>query len=367
MEENKGNKYSKKVDPSDLSRQVVGNYFFPESKKDTRIIEKSEPNRKQDEKNLEEKQGGNSKLPDVPPKFDPINPTTCEGDTPHGEYSIKPIYHLLLIMLKHIDQTQGSKLKEILLNKDLDSSNKRPEFLCKKCGKIKLSFKRTCSHNSCFNCLQNNVKKYVNSPELSTFKNLRCQECFEVPKNLDLASLFKKHDDTLSKYKKAIVIKICFWCKQKLNLATDYLPELNCLHLCRECYSDQLYMKIKSCMVCKEKFINKNITLARMCTCTKCGNTGKLISKAFKCYFEDKIICFDCQLEIAKQNDWKSAFGSNEYTAVKGKFTHNFNKSCPYCNEVRCISEINICDNCANLKCDDCLSLEPKCKICEIR
>ena len=353
------NKNPRKIDKDDLRKPVFSGYNLGQPGKVSSIIEKPEF-KSEDAKDSHLETYGN---PDVSPEFKLNNAPVIKGSTSEGVASIKSMYYLSLIMLKNIDKDKVGSLEEDLLKKDL-SSNKMVEFLCKKCGNVKLNFKRTCSHNSCLYCLKNNVKKYLDNLTASNFMSLRCGKCYEIPKDSDIELLFPRPNNTVIKYNNALVIKQCSLCKRKLNLATDYLPELTCLHLCRDCYTDQLYMKIDSCMVCKKSFSNKDLTLVRSCTCTNCGKKNKLVLKAYKCYYEDKIICFPCQTIIVKNMNWQEAFGSNDHKEMYRTMKYYCNKLCPYCEKTITLSEVNPCSKCGNFMCDDCKSSDTSCKYC---
>lgn len=304
--------------------------------------------------------------PDVPPLIAANNEAHIPKSmtmTNLGIYG-KSFFMLSKLICQNIDNSSVKSSTEIVMNKQLDNINCSSRLKCRKCGVIKLKFKKKCSHSSCIICIQKAIQEYINNPTISSFKALRCKICYEIPSEFDLNLLFPKPNDTIIKYSDIKFIKKCSLCLRKLNLATEFLPELKCLHLCRECYTEQIFMGIDSCMVCKYKFTNLMLTKTRVCTCTICGFTGNLLSMSYKSFSENKLICFDCQQKYTRSEKYAELFGELEIKSGIALLKHLNNKACPICFNVYSLCDIKPCRKCGNFKCESCAEQFPVCLFC---
>lgn len=350
----------KVVTVNDVRRQG-GRYNFPGSKQEVRVNEKDS---RVMEKGEEVKTPTKDEAPVIVAKNEAHKPS---NSTYSDDGYYKSYFKLACLMSRNIDSSSVDKLQGIVMNKEMSSAVGGKKMNCGKCGGFKLKFKGSCGHSSCFYCIRKKIVDYVERPCLRLFKDLRCKYCFEVPSRVDLSLLFPMPDKTSLDYSNVKLVQKCLWCSRELDVATEYLPELNCLHLCRECYTDQIFMGIDSCMVCKSKFTNSNLTKFRTCTCKACGYTSNLLSMSYKSYSENSLICYSCQMKFMIDQNYSNLF--NSLSLVKGKnlFVYFNNKTCPVCLKVNCLDSIKVCKKCGNFKCEDCYSYNSTCNFCEVR
>lgn len=270
---------------------------------------------------------------------------------------------LLNLMTSHLDLSLFYTNQKLRAKIKSNSLNLLKGKQCKFCFNLNFKTVLACGHPACLKCLKVRIVNYFNSPSVETFKELRCEYCCALPSRTEVYYVFGENPRKVDELFLINVRIKCRLCERTLVLMKDFYPELKCLHICRDCYIDQLFCKIKNCIVCRSEFKYREHTLNRIETCAVCFKSASVVDLAFKTY-ENGMICFNCQNESVKNIETipilfeKMKLGNKE-------FRFYFNKRCPYCNTPKPLNEIQLCNVCGTLKCDDCsIRFSSECTFC---
>lgn len=254
--------------------------------------------------------------------------------------------------------------KSQIPNSQMQVAKSLTNFICSDCNYIKGQVRLSCSHLVCIGCYKENLNNFEKFPNISTFKSIRCEQCQLLPNKFELYYFLDLNPARVDKFLAINIKKKCNFCSRNLNLMTEYLPELVCLHLCRECYIEQLFFYQTKCFVCNIAYKNISFTRNRKETCFKCNYTGSIVKQAFRSYSGNKFICFNCQQNVVNENSWISIFGDFDKKRGIQIFSHFFNKTCPACDERKALCDFVVCEICGNFKCDDCNLSDRRCGYC---
>lgn len=235
-------------------------------------------------------------------------------------------------------------------------------FYCGKCSHIKFKARLKCGHSKCFNCLKSDIIELNCSPSCKNIKPIICKKCYSLPSPEEIRKLIGYNESISSIYPE--LTKNCGYCRRESNIYTEFFFELKCLHLCKNCYVDQVYMGIKKCMVCEKKFKNSSITKNRVDKCDDCKNEKSYFNDALKSYDNNNLLCYQCQNKSYMSRNIKPLI-----TIIKGKeslvpFKKFINKKCPICHQDISLDEVRVCTSCENFICQNCLNSNPQCKLC---
>lgn len=300
-----------------------------------------------------------------------INPCR-QGSPPRPVIHTRSLNNLtknsfIQILASHVSLSKIKKFIECAqVPKNIPVNNIIAKLICFDCGMIKGLTRLNCSHLVCVGCFKKCLLDYENTPSLTTFKAIRCPQCQFLPTSLEIYYFLDEDPSRAYNFMNISVSKRCCWCTRKLDLMTEYLPELECLDLCRECYADQLFLRENSCMACKLPFRNINSTLQRKSICSVCNSVSYIVNSAMRSYYKNKVICYECHKYIVEEGNWATAFGEMDFKKGENLLRYYYNKNCPCCNTHKALSELNICKKCGNFKCDDCQVEDPKCYFCVV-
>ena len=232
------------------------------------------------------------------------------------------------------------------------------ELICIDCEKLYLRMELKCKHSICICCFCERIQEFLKKPDLGEIEKIRCEDCRTFFSIEDVECLFGKGSNQSTRFSQLNIEKKCIWCKREQNLLKSYSSELECLHLCSQCYLTQVYYRSVSCFGCGVHF-NLDFTFNRESTCMKCKYTGGTVLEGFRSLHEDHELCYVCINKALTENRKfdvcpvcnKSLSKSDE--AVLASF---FNKNCLYCSQSKPISELIICRNCPHIICDTCTS-----------
>jgi hypothetical protein len=146
--------------------------------------------------------------------------------------------NLVTIMIKHLDRDNFDDIDFISekIKPNLGITNFGNTLICSKCRNIKFLKNFKCGHSMCFFCFRRKVKELMDDPSCKKIQELACKKCFELPSDDEFFG--SELSEINFSWKNVQVIKRCTWCKRNLKLGIEYLFELTCLHLCKDCYLD---------------------------------------------------------------------------------------------------------------------------------
>ena len=261
---------------------------------------------------------------------------------------------LLKLMASHLDISlvyKKANLEAKLIPNSLELIQGNQ---CNICFNLKFEVVLACHHAVCVKCFRSRILNYFKTPSIETFKELRCEYCCALPTRNEVFYVFGENHSRVNEFFGIDVEIKCKLCERTLVLMKDFYPELKCLHICKDCYIDQLFSKSKNCIVCRGEFSYRERTLNRVETCAVCQKTASVVDLAFKSY-ENGMICFNCQNESARNNESLPVLYERMRLSKK-ELMYYLNKRCPQCHSLKPISEIQYCNLCGTLKCDECSS-----------
>ena len=272
--------------------------------------------------------------------------------------------NLVKIFLKHVASVNLRKIPENIsqIKQTSSGSNLTKNFFCEKCSFINLKVRLKCGHSKCFNCLKLSVLKLNECTTDKNLKSIICKKCFSLPSPEEIIELIGNNASISQIF--PILTKKCGYCRRESNIYTEFFFELKCLHLCKNCYVDQIYIGANKCLVCQKKFKNSAITKSRLDICSDCRNQTSYFNEALKSYAQDNLLCYSCQ-NIAYRNRRMNALTIQ----INGKdslapFKTFINKLCSICNESSSLDNIRRCESCENLICETCINDNPQCRLC---
>ena len=234
------------------------------------------------------------------------------------------------------------------------------EFCCQFCGKVYLKMELACKHSICFFCFEEKVRKFLGRPFVEEIKEIRCQDCANIFNVSDVCRTFGEGSQEYISFSQLSLKKKCIWCKRYLDLQKCFLSELECLHLCSQCYLTQVFTGCKSCFGCGASF-NLDVTFGRQSTCKICNKTGETVLEGYRSLHEDHEICFGCiNQSIGKiMNSGVCPVCDHNVDKVdRAVLTSFFNGFCIYCRQGYCISELIVCRDCEHVICETCSKSE---------
>ena len=287
----------------------------------------------------------------------------------HSSSTINPsTNNFQSILASHVSLSEVKKfLSRAEVPRSLGLIRSIAKHICFECNMIRGLVRLSCSHSVCIGCYKKSLIDFEVNKNLSTFKAIRCNQCKFLPIRIEIFHFLDEDTARTNEFMNISVIKRCCWCNRYLNLMTEYLPELECLDLCRECYADQLFLKANTCMACKAPFRNVNHTLQRRSVCCICSSVSFIVNTAMRSYYNNKVICYDCHKSIVEEEKWDKAFGDLKINQGKSILGYYYNKTCPVCTTDKPLSELCICKKCGNFKCDDCQSEDLTCYFCAVQ
>lgn len=249
-------------------------------------------------------------------------------------------------------RVKGSQPLEITLT-NTSVSRLLQDYFCITCQKFSFIVKLTCSHSACLFCLQSSLLNLANSPSLNSYKQSRCKSCFLIPTKKDIN--FVLSSEIAETIYSLNITKQCTLCERNLELMTGYLPELECLHLCRECYlNDMLYGGTK-CTCCLKDYDAGETTLQRVEQCSHCFKDGKLADNYFRALHSNHYLCPGCLIESLVKGDYKCPTCMYQLDARDIGALHMFiYKTCSGCNFYKPFNEIHEC-SCSYNFCHACI------------
>jgi hypothetical protein len=201
---------------------------------------------------------------------------------------------------------------------------------------------------------------------MMTLKPCRCKTCFEFYSVEDVQKYLEGDLNEIQQFKKLEIMKTCLWCKRNLNVLQEFCPELECFHICRLCYTNELFIYVKSCLVCNSEYKNKEISYQREASCLLCGKKGKILGAGYWCFHKDHYLCFSCHQQnlnqLIKNLKCPGCQQSFDKTSLN-IFAHFINKICIGCKDFISVADGERCSNCCNFSCEKCL-VNQKCLIC---
>lgn len=249
--------------------------------------------------------------------------------------------------------TQSSKLNSqgvLFQEGNLEEACKK--FKCNRCKKILIKSRLSCGHATCFYCLKSSVSKLISDQSLENLKKCRCKECLKLLSHEDVEKLFNNSPDIDTKaYKELRINKTCVWCKRTLNVMVEYATELECLHMCRECYSVEAFSGAQKCILCQDPFKKLEYSKKTILKCKSCQCLGNQIKDGFWALHLDHHVCLQCAGQI-KNNCLVCGMQMTKHE--KNLFVNFINKYCIICSESKHMAEFNYCKKCANFACHSC-------------
>lgn len=230
------------------------------------------------------------------------------------------------------------------------------ELICVLCGKFYMKMQLKCKHSICVYCFNAKIEDFLRNPVLENIGGIRCWDCRVIFSIVDVERFFGQGSEQSTKFTQLYIPKKCIWCKRKQNLLNCYLGELECLHLCSQCYLTQVYYGNKSCFGCGIDF-NLEFTLNRESTCMKCKNTGEIVSEGFRSLHEDHELCYNCINRILSENkkfDVCPVCDKSLNKVDEVVLAYFFNKNCLYCDQVYPASNLIVCKQCQHIICEFC-------------
>ena len=239
-----------------------------------------------------------------------------------------------------------------------------PTLRCLKCRNIFVGLPLKCSHNICLYCFHYSLQKYISNPSPKTFQKFACHECSINCCMIDVMKACSSMDNSYMMYEKVNFRKKCMLCGNDCSIPTDFFGELECLHLCRNCYAEDLMFGGTNCPCCSMIYTNKQATMNRPAKCTKCLSEGRFVNDVLRACHNDHILCFSCLEDsvIAKQCVVCNFDLSESLRLLKNMLR----KKCCLCRKTTSISELFTRPCCSFFQCLECSGDTPKCKTCNI-
>ena len=227
---------------------------------------------------------------------------------------------------------------------------------CPNCKNLAIQVKLECKHPTCAFCLQSNVKNLIEKPSIEALKRCRCPTCLVLFKSKDLEKVLA-NSGSVQNFENLEIKRKCLWCKRALNACKDFFTELDCMHLCGSCYTNELYLGSRACMVCEKAFEKKEVTLKRRGSCFSCGNQDFIVKGMYRALHKDHLLCFNCLHNSVYQNPpfWcKCGESIDKAYVLVTKI--QLNKECSKCTQIRTIDEIRVCPHCCFIQCFNCVN-----------
>ena len=244
------------------------------------------------------------------------------------------------------------------------SSNLLASIHCESCKKLKIEVVLTCGHKVCLECFRTKVENYTLAPSIKTFKKASCLICRQNYSEIDICQYLKENSQ-ISEFLNIKILKKCDRCGLEKNLQKEYFAEMRCLHLCSNCYADDLIFDQNICFVCQKKYQYSESTNNRKADCGVCKANGFFVGNCFRKIDEDHVGCFDCLNEVFKNKKCLVCYVDLE----KKKALHikdMINKKCGFCRKNISLSSVFFHKTCCdNITCNECFNINKKCPFCD--
>lgn len=263
-------------------------------------------------------------------------------------------------------QTQANinNLTEILRNlysalpKDGEELPNLNKTLCKSCGNKKKKFLLDCGHQVCVHCLKKQCKVYIENPSLETFKKFACVKCKLSLVALDIQNLYANLPE-LEMLKTMSSSFKCTRCRNSYTLHNGYCSELPCMHLCNNCYFDDLLFKRTACNneMCHMPFKKSALTSKRSSICDNCKAIGNSVFDCYRNICSNHYLCYQCLNKTAQQRKCQACDPSNGIITRQYKLLASMvNKECVICKKIKILNDFDLIKRCC---------CEPVCNECQ--
>lgn len=285
--------------------------------------------------------------------------------TPNIENQIKSVsYEALTNLTKYLcGNIIPNEINEYSIIKNSNILiEKVPLLQCKHCSSLKLKVTLSCSHKSCIQCINNLIEKFVSMSSIKSFSNISCLKCkLNISEN-DLKTILTEKNFQV--YKSIFKKVTCCRCHIKKVLATEYFTELTCLHLCKSCYADELFMGSTKCLCCNTPFLYIETTKKRAGECKGCNKKGLFVADCFRSFHKNHVMCYDClNRSVQVCQVCEGNIGNKERMALE-KYIY---KSCRMCLKNYPIDYLRNIKCCGNLICEECFDTYKNCPICPVK
>ena len=239
-----------------------------------------------------------------------------------------------------------------------------PKLRCPKCDNFFVGLPLTCSHSTCLICFQTSLQKFISDPTPKTFQKFSCPECSVNCCKADVEKVYSLKENNLMRYEALNSRKVCMLCGINGCLHTDFFGELECLHLCRNCYAEDLMFGGTNCPCCSMIYKNKEATKNRTAKCMKCHYEGKFVTDVMRDCHNNHVLCFSCLEDsvIAKKCVYCRFDLSGSLKVLKAMLM----KKCCLCKKPTSIADLFTRPCCSFFQCLDCTGEPAKCKTCNI-
>ena len=295
-------------------------------------------------------QNKSSSKKEVPSKI--VNQPIVEPDKSINTLSMNTEIESMIKLLCKNTQSYRLNSREILFQEGkLNEVCKR--IKCNRCKKILTKCRLSCGHLTCFYCMKSSVSNLIREKTLEKLKKCRCKECLKLVSYEDIEKLFHNSPDIdRNAYKQLKINKNCVWCKRTLNVMVEYATELECLHICRECYTIEAISGAKKCILCQDPFKKLKDSKKGTLKCKICQTQGNQIKDGYWAVHLDHHVCLKCAGQM--RNDCLVC-GAEMTKNEKNLFFSFIQKYCIGCSQTHHLAEFIYCKKCANFACSDCL------------
>ena len=216
---------------------------------------------------------------------------------------------------------------------------------CADCSNFRIVLHLSCGHDNCYHCIRSRATAHITAPSLKTFKKATCSVCRISYSFSDIQRVFETAPELIQKFQNPGIQHKCARCQLKLDLNKSFFSELSCLHMCCNCYADDLFFGCTECSVCSAKYQFSHSSLSREVTCVCCEEQGNFVKHGYRLAHGEHILCFDCGQDSVLENKCKSCqvkLGRKQCRAIRVCLW----KLCSVCSKSVSIIEINRKKNC---------------------
>lgn len=272
------------------------------------------------------------------------------------------------ILTRHVDTKKlannSSLLKLIALFSVARSEKVLRNVECRDCTGIEIIFKLSCTHETCYSCAKEKITNYINNPSPSSFKLASCQTCKKNYSEIDFKKILGATSPLYEIFVGISFTKKCCRCEFSLILHIGYFAESNCLHLCLNCYCDDIFMGFDACTCCNKKYLHDDETRKRKTFCSGCGKIGEIVGQCYRISQCQHVMCVQCMTSSSVQKKCKVCLAEFSKKEIKHLGTI-INKRCSACKKKFPLVEMDYSQTCCKyLRCKGCaLSQCPYCSI----
>jgi hypothetical protein len=199
-------------------------------------------------------------------------------------------------------------------------------------------------------------------PSIKNFSKLSCLKCKLNISESDLKAILSKKNFQV--YKSVFKKETCCRCHIKKVLVTEYFTELTCLHLCKSCYADELFMGSTRCLCCNTLFPNMETTKKRTGECKVCKKKGLFVADGFRSFHKNHVMCYDC----LNRSDEVCQVCEVNILNKERMALENYNyKDCRVCFKKCRLDEMGNMKCCGKLVCEECFGDYRECPVCSVK